>query len=154
MTLPPGFSFTQAWDEAFARELSAHGVLLDDPDREAAAIGRPKSKYGRRDVPLPFELVCDLRRHRQETEWPRERDPVFASMRGTPLEGGNVRRRVLAPVAEGGRRRLGWLPHLPAHVRLAVIRERPQREAGAALARPPQGVVHARHLHPPALGRA
>jgi integrase len=63
-------------------------------------IGRPKSKYGRREVPLPFELVCDLRRHRQETEWPRERDPVFASMRGTPLEGGNVRRRVLAPAAE------------------------------------------------------
>jgi hypothetical protein len=37
MTLPPGFSFTRAWDEAFSRELSARGVLLDDADRHTAA---------------------------------------------------------------------------------------------------------------------
>jgi integrase len=73
--------------------------------RRAIVRGRvqaPKSRHGRRDVPLGPELVSELRRHRTASEWPREGDPVFPSLaaEGTPLEPGNLRRRVLAPAAE------------------------------------------------------
>jgi hypothetical protein len=37
MTLPPGFSFTQEFDEAFGRELDARAALLDEPSSERAA---------------------------------------------------------------------------------------------------------------------
>jgi integrase len=61
-------------------------------------LGQVKSRHGKRDVPLPFELVSELRRHRQASEWPD--GPVFPSTTGTALEPGNLRRRVLAPVTE------------------------------------------------------
>ena len=60
----------------------------------------PKSKYGRRDVPLPHDVVVDLRTHRRTSEWPGDEDLVFPSLAGTFLLQGNVRRRVLAPAAE------------------------------------------------------
>jgi integrase len=60
----------------------------------------PKSRYGRRAVPIDFELVRALRRARRESEWPGERDLVFPSRRGTPLEYGNLHRRVLKPAVE------------------------------------------------------
>jgi integrase len=63
-------------------------------------IEPPKTKYGKRDVPLERALVDDLRAHRQATEWPGAEDLVFPSLRGTPLKVENVRRRVLAPVVE------------------------------------------------------
>jgi integrase len=63
-------------------------------------LGQVKTRYGRRDLRLPFELVADLRRHRRDSEWPGDGHPVFPSMTGTPLEPGNLRRRVLAPAAE------------------------------------------------------
>ena len=51
-------------------------------------------------MPLPFELVSELRRQRRDSEWPDDDHPVFASMTGTALDPGNLRRRVLAPAAE------------------------------------------------------
>ena len=63
-------------------------------------IEPPKTKYGKRDVPLVRALVDDLRAHRQATEWPGAEDLVFPSLRGTPLKVENVRRRVLTPVVE------------------------------------------------------
>ena len=63
-------------------------------------LGQVKTRYGRREVRLPFELVSGLRQHRKDSEWPGDRHPVFPSMTGTPLEPGNLRRRVLAPAAE------------------------------------------------------
>jgi integrase len=71
--------------------------------RRALVRGRvqpPKSKHGRRDVPLPNGLVDDLRAWRKDTEWPRLEDLVFPSLASTPLLVENVRRRVLAPAAE------------------------------------------------------
>jgi integrase len=59
----------------------------------------PKSRYGRRAVPIEFELVRKLRRARSDSERPGERELVFASRRGTPLEYGNLHRRVLKPAA-------------------------------------------------------
>jgi integrase len=63
-------------------------------------LGRVKSRFGKREVRLPFELVSELRRHRTDSEWPGDDDPVFLSLTGTPLDPGNLRRRVLAPAAE------------------------------------------------------
>jgi hypothetical protein len=37
MSLPPGFSFTEAFDAALTRELDARAMLLDEPDQERAA---------------------------------------------------------------------------------------------------------------------
>jgi len=71
--------------------------------RRALVRGRvqpPKSKYGRRDVPLDAALVSELREHRRRTEWPDDENLVFPSLRGTPLMVENLRRRVLRPAAE------------------------------------------------------
>jgi len=71
--------------------------------RRAYVRGRiepPKSKHGKRDVPLEPKLVHALRAWRKSTEWPGDEDLVFPSLRGTPLKVENVRRRTLAPVAE------------------------------------------------------
>jgi integrase len=62
--------------------------------------GPPKSRHGRRDVPLPFDVVRMLRAHHAVTEWPRGDDLVFPSEAGTPLMYGNVLRRALKPAAE------------------------------------------------------
>jgi integrase len=61
--------------------------------------GRPKSKYGRREVPLSPALAAELREWRRHTEWPESDDLVFASTVGTPINTGNLRRRMLKPAA-------------------------------------------------------
>ena len=60
----------------------------------------PKSRHGRRDVPLDSSLVHELRERRRLTEWARDEDLVFPSLGGTPLNPENLRRRVLRPAAE------------------------------------------------------
>jgi integrase len=62
--------------------------------------GPPKSKHGRRDVPLDHALVVELRARRKATEWPRDDDLVFPSQAGTPMRPENVRRRYLTPAAQ------------------------------------------------------
>jgi integrase len=71
--------------------------------RRAFVRGRPsppKSRHGRRKVPIDAELVSVLRRHRAASEWPGEEDLVFPSRAGTVLSPENLRRRVLKPAAE------------------------------------------------------
>ena len=63
------------------------------------AYGPPKSRHGRRDVPLTWALADKLRAARKASEWPRDGDLVFASLRGTPLDHADVMRRVLRPAA-------------------------------------------------------
>ncbi len=63
-------------------------------------FGPPKSKHGRRDVPIPFELVRALRERRKGSDWHRDKDLVWPSMTGTVMEQGNLRRRVLDPAME------------------------------------------------------
>lgn len=55
----------------------------------------PKSKYGRRDVPLDFNLADRLRACRGDAD-----ALVFPASNGAPLRQENVRRRILAPAAE------------------------------------------------------
>lgn len=63
-------------------------------------IGAPKSRYGRRDVPIPHTVVQLLRQHRVGTEWIDDTDPVFAGRGGVRLDADNLRSRVLALAAE------------------------------------------------------
>lgn len=58
----------------------------------------PKSKYGRRAVPIDFELVRALRQARPADV--DGRDLVFADARGGPLHASNLLCRVLKPAVE------------------------------------------------------
>lgn len=69
----------------------------------------PKSKYGRRDVPIGHELVRDLRRERDREKWTGDRDLVFCSVNGGPLHDRNLSARMLKPAAqEAGVPWMGW----------------------------------------------
>jgi integrase len=63
-------------------------------------MGPPKSRHGRRSVPLDAELVAALRSAHKDTDWPGADDLVFPSMNGTPLGASNLHRRTLKPAAE------------------------------------------------------
>ena len=67
-------------------------------------FGPPKSRHGRRDVPLAFELVRGLRARR--APWMEPDDLVFASGAHTPMLPANLLRRVLKPAAEEAD--VGW----------------------------------------------
>lgn len=92
--------------EAFALRWSDLDLDGDSPRvnvRRAYVRGRfgpPKSKHGRRAIPIDFGLVQDLRKRRIESEWSRDEDLVFPAANGEPLRQENVRRRYLSPAAE------------------------------------------------------
>jgi integrase len=62
--------------------------------------GPPKSRHGRRDVPIPFDLVKALKERRSAAEWHEDDDLVFPSLTGDAMDQGNLRRRVLCLAAE------------------------------------------------------
>jgi integrase len=69
--------------------------------QKAAKPGPPKSRYSRRDVPLPVALAADLSDYRKlGTESFGPDELVFTDTRGGHLRQENVRRRVLAPLAK------------------------------------------------------
>lgn len=70
-------------------------------------MGPPKSRYGKREVPLDHALVLALRERRRQSEWAGDEDLVFSAGNGSPLMPGNLRRRVLKPAAEEAD--LGWV---------------------------------------------
>jgi integrase len=110
----------------------------------------PKSRYGRRAVPIDFALVRALRRAQLKAEPCSERDLVFASEAGTPLDYGNLHRRVLKPAAEeAGVQWAAWhtLRHTCASRLFAQGRNAVQV---AAVARPPLPRVHSQRVRPPA----
>ncbi len=63
-------------------------------------IQPPKSKYGKRDVPLSPALVSELRQLKRLTEWSEPDSLVFPNQAGGVFDGDNLRRRVVKPVAE------------------------------------------------------
>jgi integrase len=63
-------------------------------------MGKPKSKYGKREIPLDHALVLALRAHRKDSEWPGAKDPVFAAGNGSRLIPENLYKRVLVPARE------------------------------------------------------
>jgi integrase len=60
----------------------------------------PKTRHGRRDVPLSPTLVDDLRAWRNQTEWPRDEDLVFPTLAGSAHNYGNLRHRALVTTAQ------------------------------------------------------
>ena len=76
---------------------------LGDRVRRAVVRGRiepPKSRHGKREIPLEAELVDALRAWRKTSEWPAAEDLAFPTLRGTAHESNNLLRRFLRPVAE------------------------------------------------------
>ncbi len=63
-------------------------------------MGPPKSKHGRREVPLSADLVTALRAHRAASEWPGTADLVFPALGGAVTDQSNLRRRALVPAAQ------------------------------------------------------
>lgn len=59
-----------------------------------------KTRAATRDIPLPPQLAALLRRHKLASRYSAERDYVFASATGTPLQGRNVERRGLTQAAD------------------------------------------------------
>jgi integrase len=98
--------------EAFAlrwRDLDLDGSEPLVRVRRAYVKGRygpPKSKYGKRAVPIDHSLVVELRARRKASEWPGDDDLVFLASNGEPLRQENVRRRALKPAAEEAG--VGW----------------------------------------------
>jgi integrase len=94
------------WSEIIA--LRWRDITLDGSEprlrvRRAFVAGRygpPKSRHGKRAVPLDHSLVLALRAARRDSEWPGDDDLVFPSNAGTPLDYSNTLRRVLRPAAE------------------------------------------------------
>lgn len=60
----------------------------------------PKSRHGRRDVPIPHSLVERLRGRRKRVDWFGEADLVFATRNGNVIDVRTMRRRVLKPALE------------------------------------------------------
>jgi integrase len=62
----------------------------------------PKSKYGRRSVPLDPELALELRAAHKMTEFPGERDLVFCGEDGKPFNHSNLLRAFKPAAQEAG----------------------------------------------------
>ncbi len=63
-------------------------------------MGPPKTRYGRRDIPIDSRLADALRSARSASEWRGETDPVFPSRIGSCLDQQKLRNRVLNPTRE------------------------------------------------------
>lgn len=62
-------------------------------------VDAPKSRYGRRDIPLSPRMLTALQHQRRTSSHAGETDPVFATRVGTPLDYACVYNRVLKPAA-------------------------------------------------------
>jgi integrase len=62
-------------------------------------VDAPKSRYGRRDIPLALRMLDALRQRLHASNSPRDSDPVFARRTRAPLDYACVYNRVLKPAA-------------------------------------------------------
>lgn len=62
-------------------------------------VDAPKSRYGRRDIPLAPRMLAALQHHQTTTRYEDYHDPVFATRTGTPLDYACLYNRVLKPAA-------------------------------------------------------
>jgi integrase len=105
--------FFQLLVQSGLRISEAIGLNWSDLDLDAAVptlsvrrqiyrgrVGPPKTRYGRRTIPLSTGMTKLLLGIRGDSAFGRDDDPVFASPRGTPLDVSNLRVRVLRPTAE------------------------------------------------------
>jgi integrase len=84
-------------------------------------VGAPKSRFGRRLLPLEAELAGRLSRRRSEGA--REEDLIFCTCSGAPLNPNNIRARVLVPaLRRAGVPRVGF--HAFRHTCASLLIER------------------------------
>jgi integrase len=84
-------------------------------------VGSPKSRFGWRQIPLGADLAESLCALRPDTA--REDFLVFSTARGTPINPGNLRSRVLAPaVRRAGLSNIGF--HAFRHTCASLLIER------------------------------
>jgi integrase len=60
-------------------------------------MGPPKSRYGRRSIPIDCALSGALRSARRDSRWPDDHHPVFPSRTGSCIDAEKLRKRVLTP---------------------------------------------------------
>ncbi len=77
-----------------------HGFIRVER-RYYRSLGEPKSRFGRRQVPVTAELLACLAEKRSRSRFAGERDLVFGSSRGTYLSYSNLYHRVLRPAMRG-----------------------------------------------------
>lgn len=94
------------------QDLELNGSQPHVKIRRAYVKGRyspPKSKYGRRDVPISPALVSELRRARKASDRPDDADLVFCTADGKPYHDRNLSARMLKIAAqEAGVPWMGW----------------------------------------------
>lgn len=78
-------------------DLSAATVTVRQRADAWGKIGPPKSEAGRRTIPIPQELVSELRRWKLACP-PSSLDLAFPSTAGTPLRRNNMLRRMFFPL--------------------------------------------------------
>lgn len=78
-------------------DLKAGTITVAQRADQWGVIGAPKSEAGRRTVPIPPELVAELKRWKLRSP-PSAIDLAFPSKTGTPLRHNNVLRRVYFPL--------------------------------------------------------
>ena len=94
---------------------AAAGTVVD------GVVGAPKSRFGRRCVPIDQELARRLEALRRPSS--SEESLVFRGKRGAPLRPNNIRHRVLTPAAErAGLPRVGF--HAFRHTCASMLIER------------------------------
>lgn len=62
-------------------------------------FGPPKSRYGKREIPIDTQLAQTLREHHQTTRLAAPEHLVFPSTAGSTMDQGNLRERTLKPAA-------------------------------------------------------
>jgi hypothetical protein len=99
----------------------------------------PKSRHGRRTIPVSLELVSRLR---TRTTGRAETGLVFRGAQGAVLRPGNLRYRVLIPAAQRAGVSLGAFSHVAPHLRGDAHRRRRQPASPPALDGPSLRGVH------------
>jgi integrase len=110
-------------------------------------VAPPKSRYGKRAIPLSQGMSQALWERRKALR-PGDDEPLFASKAGTSLDPSNVFASIFKPAAR--RAGVGWagFPHAPTHRCDDAVSARCKREASASVARPSLPCVHPRNLRP------
>jgi len=80
-------------------DIDVEGQRLHVRRRLYHGIDAPKSRYGRRDIPLAPRMLAALQHRRATTRYGAESDPVFTTRAGTPLDYACMYNRVLKPAA-------------------------------------------------------
>jgi integrase len=89
-------------------DLKANRLTVETRVDRRNERGSPKSKAGRRKVPLPPNLVAELRAHKLKVGG-SEDTPVFPARNGQPLRHENVLRRAFYPARkEAGASDINW----------------------------------------------